>query len=200
MRAAAAKDEVSDLPRSRAMATTPGRKPKRKPALGPWGQRGGAAGEHRQADRTGRQIGGDGGAGLTPRQHKTGEHHHERLQRDRHRRARNRNLAGGRGQPHQHGEQHRQDAATIRRASDVVAAADAVVCEVCISMTPMLRDIAVNGGRYAMDEGRFRRVVRYPRQSEPSIWWTVPNESDPVRADRAAMDRCRSGHLPFARR
>ena len=93
-----------------------------------------------------------------------------------------------------------QDAATIRRASDVVAAADAVVCEVCISMTPMLRDIAVNGGRYAMDEGRFRRVVRYPRQSEPSIWWTVPNESDPVRANRAAMDRCRSGHLPFARR
>ena len=71
------------------------------------GQRGGAAGKHRQADRTGRQIGGDGGAGLTPRQHKTGEHHHERLQRDRHRRARNRNLAGGRGQPHQHGEQHR---------------------------------------------------------------------------------------------
>ena len=71
------------------------------------GQRGGAAGEHRQADRTGRQIGGDGGTGLTPRQHKTGEHHHERLQRDRHRRARNRNLAGGRGQPHQHGEQHR---------------------------------------------------------------------------------------------
>ena len=86
-----------------------------------------------------------------------------------------------------------QDAATIRRASDVVAAADAVVCEVCISMTPMLRDIAVNGGR-------FRRGVRYPRQSEPSIWWTVPNESDPVRANRAAMDRCRSGHLPFARR
>ena len=32
---AAAKDEVSDLPRSRAMTTTPGRKPKRKPALGP---------------------------------------------------------------------------------------------------------------------------------------------------------------------
>ena len=28
------------------------------------GQRGGAVGEHRQADRTGRQIGGDGGTGL----------------------------------------------------------------------------------------------------------------------------------------
>lgn len=84
-----------------------------------------------------------------------------------------------------------QDAATIRRASDVVAAADAVVCEVCISMTPMLRDIAVNGGRYAMDEGRFRRVVRYPRQSEPSIWWTVPNESDP-----GAGESCGDGPMP----
>ena len=66
---------------------------------------GSAACEHRQADRARRQIHEHCGAGLLPRQHQRGQHHHKRLQGDRHGRAWNRHGAGRGSCPHEYGEQ-----------------------------------------------------------------------------------------------